>query len=152
MSYSIRIKTLTPQRFVALRSTTLRENLSSTLSRLFEEMWAFLNRQESVTIGPAIARYHSYSDLVDVEAGFPVNEVIEAPPPFLCGELPAGQAATTIHTGRYDGLVAAHAAVQDWLAENGRAPAGAPWEIYWVDPSHVESPLELRTEVVWPIR
>jgi effector-binding domain-containing protein len=35
------------------------------------------------------------------------------------GELPAGRYLTLVHTGPYDGLIAANAAVQDFAAGNG---------------------------------
>jgi len=41
--------------------------------------------------------------------------------------LPGGFVATTTHTGSYDKLSDAHAAVQQWIAAEGLASAGAPW-------------------------
>lgn len=60
--------------------------------------------------------------------------------------LPAGQVATTIHRGPYAGLAAAHRAVLDWCAAQGRRAAGPRWEVYG---PHRDDPAELTTEIYW---
>ena len=66
--------------------------------------------------------------------------------------LPGGWVAVTWHVGPYEGLPHAHHAIIDWLADTGHEAAGAPWEVYWTDPSEVPDPAAWRTEVFHPIR
>ena len=49
-------------------------------------------------------------------------------------------------------LAAAYDAITAWMGQQGREPAGAPWEAYWTGPDTVTDPAEYRTEVLWPIR
>jgi effector-binding domain-containing protein len=42
-------------------------------------------------------------------------------------------------------------ALEAWIAEQGRRPAGAPWEVYWSDPREEPDSARWRTEIVWPI-
>jgi effector-binding domain-containing protein len=66
--------------------------------------------------------------------------------------LPGGPAATTIHTGPYDQLGGAYAALEKWMATEGFAPAGPPWESYITDPAEHPDPKDWQTEVLWPIQ
>jgi hypothetical protein len=41
--------------------------------------------------------------------------------------------------------------MEAWIEEQNRAPAGAPWEVYWTGPEEVPEPDQWKTEVVWPV-
>ena len=66
--------------------------------------------------------------------------------------LPGGLAAVTIHSGPYDKLQAAYAALEEWIAVNGFHPADAPWEAYLNDPADHPNPQDWKTEVCWPLK
>ena len=66
--------------------------------------------------------------------------------------MPGGPAATTIHTGPYDKLSDAYAAIEQWMEAEGLAAAGAPWESYVNDPADYPDPKDWKTEVFWPRR
>ncbi len=70
----------------------------------------------------------------------------------LAETLPAGPAATTIHSGPYDQLQNAYAAVEEWIATNGFCLNGAPWEAYLNDPADHPNPQDWKTEVYWPLQ
>ncbi len=61
------------------------------------------------------------------------------------------QESTTTHSGPYDKLSEAHAAVQQWIDAEGLTAAGAPWEIYTTDPADFPDPKDWKTEVFWPV-
>ena len=65
--------------------------------------------------------------------------------------LPGGLVATTMHEGPYDRLTDAHAAIQQWVEEQGLKAAGAPWESYVTDPGECPDPKDWQTEVIWPL-
>lgn len=149
--YDVRVKDVTPQRLIAMRTLTSRDALGGVLQNSLEAVWRYLNTFEEVTVGPAIVRYlQMKDDMLEVEAGFPVAEEIAGHERITPVNLPGGRAATTIHTGDYAGLPAAHAAVRRWMTEEGIAAAQTAYEIYWVEPNAGEGS-EARTEVVVPI-
>ena len=152
MEYKIRVKTVAAQRFAAVRTITSRAALGGALQAALEHVWSYLNRLESVTVGPAIVRYHRCEqEMLEVEAGFPVVEEIADHARVQIVNLPGGPAATTLHEGDYVGLPAAFEAVRRWVADAGRTIAAPPYEIYWVDMSQTQNPADLRTEVVFPL-
>lgn len=150
---AIRIKTVTPQRLVAVPVRTTAFEIGAALADALARVWSHLARQERVTVGPAIARYlRTDADDILLEAGFATAESPPVESPFVIRELPGGPAATMIVHGSYAQLPAAFEELEAWMGANGHTAAEPPWEIYWVDSSHAASEAELRTELVWPIR
>lgn len=150
---TFRIKTVTPQRLIAVPVRTTAFEIGAALSDALARVWSYLARQESVSVGPAIARYlRTDPDDIALEAGFATAEAPPVDSPFVVRELPGGPAATTIVHGSYAQLPRAFEALEAWMRASGHAAAEPPWEIYWVDSSHAASEAELRTELVWPIR
>ena len=58
----------------------------------------------------------------------------------------------TTHTGPYDKLTEAHAAIQVWIEDQGLVTAGAPWESYVTDPADYHDPADWKTEIFWPVK
>jgi effector-binding domain-containing protein len=109
---------------------------------LLDQVYAFLGTSDVVQTGHNVMLYKD--DIPNVEVGVEVAHAFTSPGPVVSSALPAGETAVVLHRGPYDGLGAAHRAVLDWCAANGRTPAGARWEIYgdWA-----EDPADLETEV-----
>ncbi len=148
-----RLKRVEPQAVLSIRTVTTPEAIGPTIQSLLEQVWAYLNQQEHVTVGPAFARYHELGEAqVELEAGFPVAEPIPERSPILRRMLPACTAATILHEGAYDRLPEAYAALEAWIAGQRLKPTEPPWEIYWIDGQQARRPEELRTEIVWPVR
>ena len=65
-------------------------------------------------------------------------------------EVPGGLVATTVHVGPYAEVCNAYTALQQWMTDNGRRPAGMVRETYLNDPATVPAE-ELLTQIDWPI-
>jgi effector-binding domain-containing protein len=65
-------------------------------------------------------------------------------------EVPGGLGASTVHAGPYGDVGQAYTALQKWMTDNGRRPAGMVREVYLNDPGTVPAE-ELLTEIDWPI-
>ena len=65
-------------------------------------------------------------------------------------EVPASLVASTVHVGPYSEVCHAYEALQKWMTDKGRRPAGMVREIYLNDPDSVPVE-ELLTEIDWPI-
>ena len=65
--------------------------------------------------------------------------------------LPGGPVATVTHSGPYEKLSEAHAAIQQWIEAQGLRAAGPPWETYTTDPADYPDPRDWKTDVFWPL-
>lgn len=128
--------------------------ISTFLGEAFGEVMAAITAAGHFPAGAPFARYDFVEvpkgvtpETFRVEAGFPVNDPIEASGRVQPGVLPGGPAAVTIHEGSYQEVSAAYEAIEAWIASEGMVPSGPPWESYLDDPGEVPVP---HTEVVWP--
>ncbi|MEA2827334.1 MAG: hypothetical protein QOG43_1773 [Actinomycetota bacterium] len=131
---------------VARRSTTWAE-FPTVWRVLLDQVYAFLGTHEVSQTGHNVMLYQD--DVPNVEVGVEVEGPFASDGPVVSSALPAGETAMAVHRGSYDGLGAAHLAIRDWCAANGRNLAGPRWEIYgdW----H-EDPAQLETEVYYLLR
>jgi effector-binding domain-containing protein len=65
-------------------------------------------------------------------------------------EVPGAPCASTLHRGPYSEVRHAYEALQKWMTDNGRRPAGMVREVYLNDPASVP-PEDLLTEIDWPV-
>lgn len=154
-NYDIEQRTLTtvPTLFGSRRLD--RDMIAEGLAEILPRAFGHAMEQGLQMVGPPFVRYVEQSPaFVTVEAGVPLAAVPEGAEPadgLAYGELPAGTAVATVHTGPYESLGEAHTALDRWMAAHDATPAGGPWEIYLTDPGEVPDPADWRTEVVWPI-
>jgi len=154
MDYSIAKKHLPPQPVLLMRRRIQRAELAQALGEMFGRVYQLAQAKGMALAGPPFARYLDWGPgMTTIEAGMPVAshsgktsdaEVLEE-------TLPGGPAAITMHSGPYDKLSEAHAAIQVWVEGQGLAPSGAPWESYITDPGQFPDPKDWKTEVVWPL-
>jgi effector-binding domain-containing protein len=136
----------------AVAETTLSaEELASWLDRTFQAVAAVVTAQGAYPAGPPFARYRMLGERrFGVEAGFPVTATITAIGEIHPSTLPGGEVATTIHTGPYDKVEPAYAALVSWVRAHGGELAGNAWEVYYSSPAEQPDPATWRTEVVQP--
>jgi effector-binding domain-containing protein len=151
MSYSCTVREVKAQPVLSVRGQTTVARLSATIGEFLGEVGRYIRGAGGKAAGPVFTRYHRrVGDEVELEAGIPVDRAFPGDGRVHPGELPAGLAVATIHLGPYDKLPAASEAIAAWVAQNGREPAGPPWEFYLNDPA-VTEPAEWKTEVLQPL-
>jgi effector-binding domain-containing protein len=159
-AFSAEIRQLTSQPTVCARLTAPSQSLGALFGRILGEVFHALGAAGVAPTGAPYGRYYDYGpESMDVEIGVPVA----AAPPGMpaVGELPPGEigagmlpgvaAAVAIHVGRYDGLSATYAGLEQWMRSHGHRATGAPWESYVDDPGDMSDMSAVRTEVLWPI-
>jgi effector-binding domain-containing protein len=155
------IRDLGPQPTVCVRVA----EPTSRLAELFDQLLPLVAERVADlggrTAGPPYGRYHAYTqEHVDVEIGIPVVAPVsnlpaaEAAPrgELAASELPGGRAAIVEHRGSYETLNQTYGMLEAWLNEHGEQAGQGPWESYVDDPTEVQDPSQLRTEVIWPLR
>ncbi len=158
MDYTVSKKELATQPVLVVRRRVRRAEIAATVAAELPKVFLHAQQQGIAIAGYPITRYLEISvGLVTLETGMRVTAhsgewaADGSEGDVLAGTLPAGPAAVTIHSGPYDQLQAAYAAVEEWIAANGFHPAGAPWEAYLNDPADHPNPQDWKTEVCWPV-
>jgi effector-binding domain-containing protein len=148
MSYEVTVAGVAARHTVVVAATTTWHQFPTLWGKLLNEVWASL-RAAGINRGCRnVMLYRDNGPRVDVEVGVILDPDRDQPRPLtgrvVASTLPAGDVATTVHRGAYSGLAAAHQAVCDWCAAQGRHRAGPRWEVYG---PHSDDPAQVWTEV-----
>jgi effector-binding domain-containing protein len=145
---------LQEQPTAVLRETVPMVALRSFFGRAYGAVMGAAQQQHIQLAGPPFAMYHGMpTDVVDVEAGFPVA----APLPWsgdggvTAGSLPGGQALEAMHIGPYETLPETYGAIMAKMRADNLTPGDAMWEYYLSDPAAEPDPAAWKTLVVWPV-
>ncbi len=143
---------LEKQDAIAVRGELQVAELPEFFGKAFHAALAAAEQAGVEITGPPFGYYPVMpTDVVTLEAGFPVAGPVNASGEVHPLVLPAGRAVVAMHVGTYDTLVKTYEALQTWMEEQGLQPAGAMWEMYLSDPSVELDPTTWRTRIVWPI-
>jgi AraC-like DNA-binding protein/effector-binding domain-containing protein len=155
MAYSITKKEILPQPVMVVRRRIKPSEVASTLAEALGHVFQHAQQNGIALAGQPFTRYLEWGPgLWTIEAGMPVMAEVSKTPSeadVRPDRLPGGFVATTTHSGPYDKLSEAHAAIQQWIEAEGLTAAGAPWEIYTTDPADYPDPKDWKTEVFWPV-
>lgn len=149
--YAIEKTTVTAQPVLSQRFQVTPEQVGSKLAEVLPAIFGYASSGAATIVGQPFSRYHATSPKLDIEAGIPVAAAAKAKGEIVPSELPGGAAATTIHTGPYERLHEAHAALAQWAEANGHTPSGPPWEVYVTDPGSEPDPNKWQTRVYLPL-
>lgn len=151
-SSKIELRVLRGHHTASMRDEVGLGDIPQALGRMFQAVKDALAKQDMEPDGAPFARYHSFGDTVDLEAGVMVATQIQADGEVKPSELPAGPAAIAVHAGPYESLGATYSAIERWLEESSHKANGGPWELYITDPSAEPNPSKWLTEVIFPLR
>jgi len=158
MEYSITKKEIPPQPVLVVRRRVKPSEISSVLADVLGRVFLCAQRNGIALAGQPFTRYIEWGPgLWTIESGLPVTAPVTIHGAAFAGDevqsdtLPGGFVATTTHTGPYEALIDAHAAVQQWIEAQGLSASGAPWESYTTDPADYPDPKDWKTEIFWPL-
>lgn len=159
MNYEIEVKMLPAQPVLLVRRRVPRAEIAMTIGKELRNVFVYSQANGIGISGHPITRYPEYGvGMVTLETGVRVSSHTgewrsgDGDGTVVRELLAAGPAASTIHTGPYEGLQDAYAALEQWITANGRESAGAPWEVYLNDPGDFPDSKDWKTELFWPLR
>jgi len=158
MEYSVSRKDLAAQPVLVVRRRVRTSEIAATIAAELPKVFLHAQQRGIAIADFPITRYVETSvGMVTLETGMRVTAhsgewtAAKSEGDVLRETLPGGPAAVTIHSGPYDQLPAAYAALEEWMAANDFRPAGPPWEAYLNDPTDHPNPQDWKTEVCWPV-
>ena len=147
MRYQVTETDVVARPTAVVAATTTWQEFPTLWRDLLDEVWTCLRAGGVVRGCRNVMLY--WDDTPHVEVGVELHVPCPLTGRVAASTLPAGLVAMTVHRGPYAGLAAAHRAVLDWCAAQGRRPAGPRWEVY--DP-HRDDPAEVWTEVYYLLK
>ncbi len=123
-----------------------RTEMMASFGAAVHELLGALAKQGVAPTGPLVAYHRRLEpELFDFEVAFPVSGAVKPAGRVVGSTVPAGTVAVAEHKGAYDNIAESWKALDAWLSEQGRAPAGDFWEVYSVGPEPGRDPSEWRT-------
>ena len=152
MNYDISQQPVEAMTLIAGTARCEHAKIAEVLARLLPASFQYVSKAGIAMVGPPTSLYTDWGPgMVTLTAGIQVAPGSKGSGEMQAVELPPGDAAVTVHTGPYDGLGDAHAAVEVYLHEQGLTRSGAIREVYLTDPGEVPNPADWKTQVVWPL-
>ncbi len=140
------------QATAVIHLTIAREQCPQMMGPAIAEVKAALAAQGMLAAGPVFSHHLIMpSAIVDFEIGVPLTEAIRPVGRVEAGQLPATRVARTVYRGGYQGLGAAWAEFNAWIAAQGHRPAASLWECYIVGPGADPAADNWRTELNRPL-
>jgi effector-binding domain-containing protein len=147
------------QPYLAIGARVTIKDIPGLASKELPELFAWLGARGVQPSGPPFFKYNviDMERELQIEVGVPTATPVAGDDRVRAGTLPAGRYATLIHQGHYNQLVAANAALLEWIRKSGlrsdvsTTPAGDRFgcrmEIYLTDPATEPNPELWQTEV-----
>ncbi len=152
MSPEFHIEERALQPTLAIRTRTTMADLPAFFDRAYGAVVARLDELGVDPAGPPFAYYHNLDfDDLDIEAGFPVNDELEASGDIDASTLPAGTYCVGVHAGFYDTLAQSWEAAVAFATGQGHTPDDFAIEFYLTNPSEV-APEDNQTLITLPLK
>jgi effector-binding domain-containing protein len=141
-----------PKIAAIIRLTIPRSEIRNVMGPGIAELMAAVAAQGIAAAGPIFSHHLRMDpDTFDFEIGVPVSAPISAAGRVRAGQLPAARVARTVYHGPYEGLAAAWAEFDAWIAAERYAAAPDLWECYLSGPDSDPDPAAWRTELNRPL-
>jgi len=135
-----------------IRLTIPREEIRNVMGPGIGELMAAVAAQGIAPAGPWFTHHLRMDpDTFDFEVGVPVTAPVAAAGRVKAGQLRATRVARTVYHGSYEGLAAAWAEFDTWIATEGHTAGPDLWECYVAGPEVNPDPATWRTELNRPL-
>lgn len=154
------VDTLGPKRIIIYARDSARtyERIGMKLAKLYGTKLAETIKKNNLKLaGAPLAWYKTTKAPFFFEAGLQVNK---RPGKLAAGvqvrELPVGKVVLAHFYGPYDQLKQGYDAIKEYMKDNKKVSAGAPFEIYVTDPidknGKPADPHKVQTDIVFPVK
>ena len=151
MDYEITEKELDPQLVLAHHTPVTMATMGDGVGAAFGVLVEHAAKTGAQWAGPPFILYPEVCDgEFEIVVCMPVVPGASDGERVAVERVPGGTVASTVHLGPYNEIGKAYTALQKWMTDAGRRPAGMVREVYLNDPDAVP-PEELLTEIDWPL-
>lgn len=137
---------------LSIRTRTDVTHLPELIGDAYQRIGRYLEELDVEPDGaPFVAYYNQDMKDLDVEIGFPVEDVIPGVHDMCPGEIEEGKMVTCVYIGPYEGMVEAYGEMYRYIEEKGLKTKGPAYETYLNSPGEVSGPEELMTRIDLPV-
>ena len=144
------------QKYLLIKAIGIKESdISNKLGEIYGKIGTALQEYGLTMTGAPMAFYEDPKDgAFTFEAGMPVDKkpAKALSKGLIYKETPASEAAIVHFAGPYEKTAEAYPALEKFIKEKGKTVAGMPMESYISDPMEAKTPLDIKTEVIWPVK
>lgn len=143
------------QKFLLIKATAKEAEIGNVLGKIYGEIGKVIGENGLKMAGAPMAFYDDPQDgTFTFEAGMPVDKKPAKPLPanVIYKEVAESPAIITHFAGPYEKTAAAYPAMEERMAKEGKSIAGKPMESYISDPAEAKTPLEIKTDIYWPVK
>lgn len=139
------------QQVLSIRTRTDASHLPELIGESYRRIGAYLSELDVEPEGPPfVAYYNQNMEDLDVEIGFPVDDVIPGDQDMCPGEMEEGNMVSCVYVGPYEGLKEVYGEMHRYIEEKGLKAKGPAYETYFNSPGEVK-PEELMTRIDLPV-
>lgn len=153
MQLNIETREQRHQPVLSIRMNTRGERLPVVIGESYAKISQYLEELDVEPAGPPFVAYYNMDmDNLDVEMGFPVDDVVPGEHDMCPGEIEEGRVVSCMYEGSYEGMVKVYDAMNEYIREKGFVAKGMAYETYYNSPEDVKSSDELLTRIDLPVR
>ena len=147
--------TMPAQKLLLIKGTAPEAEIGKVLGEIYGKVQTAIKDNGLTMAGAPMALYDEpQGGVFTFEAGIPVDKKPEKalPKDVYYSELPTMPAAIAHFAGPYEKTAEAYPALEKLISEKGKTYGGKPMESYVSDPMEAKTPLDIKTDIYWPVK
>jgi len=153
---SLEMGNIPAQKYLLIKMEGITQaEIGAKLGEVYGKVIAFMKEAGLTETGAPMAFYEEPKDgKFTFEAGMPVvgKPSIPLKDNLIYKELPASEVAIAHFSGPYEKTSFAYPALENLIKEKGKTISGMPMESYVSDPMEAKNPLDIKTDIIWPVK
>lgn len=150
--YAIEVREQQYQPVMSVRTISSVSKLPQLIGETYERIMAYLKELDVTPTGPPFVCYYNLDmEHLDVEIGFPVEDVLPGEGDLCPSEMIQGNVVSYLYKGPYEKMEEAYNEMNDYINTHGYRAKGMSYEVYYNSPMNVRNNDELLTRIELPV-
>lgn len=154
--FEIELGRIPAQKYMLIEAKNIpQEEVGKRLGEIYQKVGSAFKAAGLSSVGAPMAFFEEpINGTFTFQAGMPVDKKpIKKPAKGLIyKEMPASEAAIAHFSGPYEKTETAYGALQKFIEDRGKTAASMPLESYVSDPAESKTPLDIKTDIIWPVK
>lgn len=150
--FAIEVREQHFQPVMSVRTISSVTKLPQLIGETYERIMLFLKEMDVNPAGPPFVCYYNLDmEHLDVEIGFPVEDVLSGEGDLCPSEIVQGRMVSCMYEGPYEKMNAAYEEMNAYIGLHGYKARGMAYETYYNSPMDAKSEEDLLTRIELPV-